>query len=71
MTFCATYPQSVDAFFEESQRRGTRMIGGKVLMDRNAPAGLLDTPQTGYDDSKALIARWHGRAATCTRSRPG
>ncbi len=61
VTFCATYPQSVDAFFEESQRRGTRMIGGKVLMDRNAPAGLLDTPQTGYDDSKALIARWHGQ----------
>jgi guanine deaminase len=61
VTFCATYPCSVDAFFEESERRGTRMIGGKVLMDRNAPAPLLDTPQSGYDDSKALIAKWHGR----------
>lgn len=60
VTFCAVYPESVDAFFEESRRRGTRMIGGKVLMDRNAPDHLLDTPQTGYDDSKALIARWHG-----------
>ena len=59
-TFCATYPESVDAFFEESERRGTRMIGGKVLMDRNAPGPLLDTPQKGYDDSKSLIARWHG-----------
>ncbi len=59
VTFCATYPESVDAFFEESVRRGTRMIGGKVLMDRNAPDGLLDTPQSGYDDSKVLIARWH------------
>jgi guanine deaminase len=58
-TFCAMYPESVDAFFEESQRRGTRMIGGKVLMDRNAPDGLLDTAQTGYDDSKALIEKWH------------
>jgi len=61
VTFAAVYPESVDAFFEESQRRGTRMIGGKVLMDRNAPNGLLDTPQSAYDDSKALIAKWHGK----------
>ena len=61
VTFCAVYPGSVDAFFEESTRRGTRMIGGKVLMDRNAPDGLLDTPRSGYDDSKALIAKWHER----------
>jgi guanine deaminase len=46
VTFCATYPHSADAFFEESQRRGTRMIGGKGLMDRNAPDGLLDTPRS-------------------------
>jgi len=61
VTFAAVYPASVDAFFEESQRRGTRMIGGKVLMDRNAPDGLLDTPQSAYDDSKALIEKWHGK----------
>ena len=59
VTFAAVYPGSVDAFFEESERRGTRMIGGKVLMDRNAPEGLLDTPQSAYDDSKALIGKWH------------
>jgi guanine deaminase len=61
VTFCAVYPDSVDAFFEESERRGTRMIGGKVLMDRNAPDGLLDTAGTAYDDSKALIDKWHGK----------
>jgi guanine deaminase len=61
LTFCATYPVSVDAFFAESERRGTRMIGGKVLMDRNAPGSLLDTPQSGYEDSRTLIDRWHGR----------
>lgn len=60
VTFAAVYPGSTDAFFEESVRRGTRMIGGKVLMDRNAPEPLLDTAQSAYDDSKALIARWHG-----------
>ena len=60
LTFAAVYPASVDAFFEESARRGTRMVGGKVLMDRNAPTALLDTAETAYTDSTALIRRWHG-----------
>lgn len=61
LVFCAVFPESVDALFDEAARRGLRLIGGKVLMDRLAPAALLDTPQTAYDQSKALIARWHGR----------
>ena len=59
--YCTVHPASVEAFFAESERRGTRMAAGKVMMDRNAPPGLLDTPQRGYDESEALIARWHGR----------
>jgi len=55
------FPQSVDALFEEAERLGMRMAAGKVLMNRNAPDYLLDTTQTGYDDSKALIDKWHGR----------
>lgn len=62
LVFCASYPQSVDALFAESEKRGMRIIAGKVLMDRNAPEALRDTAQSGYDDSKALIARWHGHA---------
>lgn len=56
------HAEAVEAFFAESHRRNTRMIAGKVLMDRNAPAALTDTAQRGYDESKALIARWHGRS---------
>lgn len=59
MIFCAVYPESVDALFESAQKRNMRVIAGKVLMDRNAPQGLLDTAQTSYDDSKALIKKWH------------
>lgn len=59
--YCTVHPQSVDAFFEESEALGMRMIAGKVLMDRNAPEALTDTAKTGYDDSRALIARWHGK----------
>jgi guanine deaminase len=61
LVFCATFPQSVDALFEEALSRNLRLIAGKVLMDRNAPAQLLDTPQQAYDDSKALIAKWHSK----------
>lgn len=61
VVYCTVHPGSVEAFFAESAGFNTRMIAGKVLMDRNAPAGLLDTAQRGYDESKALIARWHGR----------
>ncbi len=61
LVFCAVYPQSVDALFAEAEARGMRIAAGKVLMDRNAPEKLRDTAQQGYDDSKALIASWHGQ----------
>ncbi len=59
-SYCTIHPESVDAFFEAAQARGQRVIAGKTCMDRNAPEGLRDTPQSAYDDSKALIERWHG-----------
>jgi guanine deaminase len=59
--YCTVFPQSVDAFFEESEALNMRMIAGKILMDRNAPPELSDTPKTGYDESKALIKKWHNR----------
>ncbi|MDJ1157064.1 guanine deaminase [Chelatococcus sp. SYSU_G07232] len=59
--FCSVHPASVDAFFAESERRGMAMIAGKVMMDRNAPPALTDTAETGYEDTKALLAKWHRR----------
>jgi guanine deaminase len=58
--YCAVYPQSVDALFAEASKRNMRMIAGKCMMDRNVPEALRDTAKTGYDQSKALIAKWHG-----------
>ncbi|MGD1698837.1 guanine deaminase [Dapis sp. BLCC M229] len=55
------YPQSVDALFEEAELRNMRIIAGKMLMDRNAPDYLMDTPETGYQHSKSLIKKWHGK----------
>lgn len=59
--YCTVHPQSVDALFAASTKRGLRMAAGKSMMDRNAPPGLTDTPQRAYDESAALISRWHGR----------
>ncbi|MBE7522642.1 MAG: guanine deaminase [Burkholderiales bacterium] len=59
--FCTVHPGSVDALMREARARGFRLIAGKVLMDRNAPRRLTDSAKRGYDESKALIARWHGR----------
>ncbi|MZR29393.1 guanine deaminase [Sneathiella litorea] len=58
--FCTVHPQSVDAFFEQSAKINMRNIAGKVLMDRHAPSALTDTAQSGYDQTKSLIEKWHG-----------
>ena len=60
MVYGTVHAHSVDVFFEEAARRGLRMVAGKVMMDRNAPDALLDTAQKGFDESKALIEKWHG-----------
>lgn len=60
-SFCTIHPESVDALFSAAQARGQRVIAGKTCMDRDtAPDGLRDTAQSAYDDSKALLERWHG-----------
>jgi guanine deaminase len=61
VAYCSVHKASAEAFFAESHDRNMLNIAGKVMMDRNAPDGVLDTPQSSYDDSKALIAQWHGK----------
>jgi guanine deaminase len=58
--YCTVHPISVDAFCAAAQSRAFCMAAGKVMMDRNAPDAVKDTAQSGYDQSKALIGRWHG-----------
>lgn len=61
LVFAAVFPESVDAFFEEAERRNLRMIAGKVMMDRNAPESITDTAESSYQESKQLIEKWHKR----------
>jgi len=60
-SYGTVHSTSVDAFFDEAGRRGLRAVAGKTCMDRNAPEGLMDTAQSAYDESRALLERWHGQ----------
>ncbi len=59
LVFGTVHKESVDAFFTVAEKINLRMICGKVLMDRNCPDYLRDTADSGYDDSKLLIKKWH------------
>ncbi|QJQ96595.1 MULTISPECIES: guanine deaminase [Halomonadaceae] len=59
--FCTSHPVSVESFFAAAHRRGLRMLAGKVMMDRHAPAALTDTVESGVRDSERLIGEWHGK----------
>ncbi len=60
MVWATVHPQSVDAIMAAARARGMRLIAGKVMMDRNCPVDLRDSARSAYDDSRALIERWHG-----------
>ncbi|MCR5879353.1 guanine deaminase [Phenylobacterium sp. J367] len=61
LVFGTVHRTSVDALFEAALARNMRLIGGKVLMDRNAPAALCDTVESGRADTEALIRAWRGQ----------
>ena len=68
LAFASSHSTSVNALFAEAQKRSLRLITGLCLMDRNAPADLLNQPGSQVDatlqsllDSEALIQQWHGK----------
>ena len=61
LAFATTHPASVDAFFQGAQKRGLRMISGKVLQDRHSPDGLRDETEQSLLDTERLIRQWHGQ----------
>lgn len=63
-SFCSygtIHTQSVDAIFQAAADRNMRIWAGKTAMDRNAPDDLRDTATSSYDDSAALLAKWHDK----------
>lgn len=60
LTFATSHVASVQAFFASAQRRGLRMITGKVLQDRHSPDGVRDETAQSLADTESLIQQWHG-----------
>jgi guanine deaminase len=61
VVFPTAHKVSADAVFESAQKRGMRLITGKVLQDRHSPDGLRDDVEQAERDCIDLIQRWHGR----------
>jgi guanine deaminase len=61
LAFATSHTQSVDALFAQAQEQQMRMITGLCLMDRNAPAALLNQTEQSLIDTESLIQRWHGK----------
>lgn len=59
--FATSHAGSADALFSAARTRGMRLHAGRVMMDRNAPASLLDKGPAALKDDERLIADWHGR----------
>ena len=60
LVFPTVHAHSVDALFDAALGRNMRILSGKILMDMG-PDGLADRPESGRDESEALIRRWRGR----------
>jgi guanine deaminase len=61
LIFSTIHEEATDIFFAEAERRGFRAIIGKTMMDRNAPDSLLESPRDSYEQSRALLQKWHKR----------
>ncbi|MFC7777363.1 guanine deaminase [Pantoea sp. GCM10028869] len=61
LVFGTVHKQSVDSLFSAAQQLDMRLIAGKVMMDRNAPEYLTETPEESYQHTRELIERWHQR----------
>ena len=51
----------MEALFSEALRLNMRLIAGKVMMDRHVPDYLCETAGESYEQTRALIRRWHQR----------
>jgi len=60
VVFPTAHKVSADAMFAAAQRRGMRLVTGKVLQDRHSPDGLRDDVRQAEADCIELIERWHG-----------
>jgi guanine deaminase len=60
--YCSVHETATDIAFEVASRKGIRAFIGKTMMDRNAPAPLLETTESSIQSSVNLCSKWNGIA---------
>lgn len=60
--FATVHAEATDRAFEAAATSGLRIVMGNVLMDREAPAELLEAGTGGVGATLALAERWEGAA---------
>ena len=58
--FATVHADATERAFEAAEASGLRVVMGKVLMDREAPAALLEPAAEGIRATRALADRWEG-----------
>lgn len=58
--FSSVHAGATDVLFETCEQAGMRAVIGKVSMDQNAPADLLQDWQSDLEDTRRLAKKWHG-----------
>jgi guanine deaminase len=61
LVFGSHFPRAQDVFFEEAEASGLRVTSGLVVSDRELLSELHCSPEEAYEESEALMRRWHGR----------
>ncbi len=59
--FTTSFPIATEVFFEEAEKRNMRVIGGLTGIDRMAPKEFITGADQFYDESKALIEKYHNK----------
>jgi guanine deaminase len=61
LAFCSVHSTSAEALFAAAQARGMGFVTGKTMMDRNAPASVLDDAEASARASEELYGKWHDK----------
>ena len=60
--YATVHEDATDRCFELASGSGVRCFIGKVMMDQNAPAGLVEETGESLAASERLCEKWHGAA---------
>lgn len=61
MVFSSVHKECASALFTAAERRQMAILTGKTMMDRDVPATVCDSAETGAQESEALYRQWHGK----------